>query len=786
MSITDRETDTTYHDVGGGSLLECKYHTRVWEGKTTEQKRATAEKFFLDLSPYATNKPTFDERRKMNEIHHGSDVYCGAKQYIAHSIVYEKCPNKPRGYTSPYNYHSIGPSSLCFLKGRGVVVKDQEGKEEVKEEKEVKYYSPVPPAIYPEVPPPDIDQFPPLPHGFVPSPVYDEKHKKHKHDKRDKERHGKDRHSKDRHSKDRHSKDKHDKSSSAKHHRHKRREHFGSSVHSNNILHLPTPMNTNTTPTTPTSLTPVITTTTTTNPTPTPVNTNTPVTTTTTTLTPTPTPVNMNTPVTTTTTTLTPTPKPVNTNTPMTTKTTTLTPTPTPVTTNTPVTTKTATLTPTTQTPVTDTKLTTTPMSTTAPTFELEKQTLPQISNPMSTRVIQWDQPITPENMESEWQQFLMSIKDHMHVNVYAPLESYYTDKISHLTNDHTHSHNKRESIFQCIRKTELDIRKWLEPQKRLLMYKNGRNASDGYVDYIKASFSESMDQLAKVFRDEWMVKIADCYRQSTDQMKNLASSVNRTIKAPLAMSEKQSQMMRVMDIRGDPTRMTYEQNQIYEKTVSDLLEEMKNVPFSVIEPRLEPVSNLNPFLDEIWSQMQRVYSGENNVGNLNRELDHLYESIKSDNWNEHLFNFIVTLDRNRRKSYWQSVLDLSSDNNNTNTPDESVKLKKQFIYNGEFTKFLTNLYAPHQATLETYIKTMVPVITKQWLQSDMDAIANNARVAERKFKLLHKVYHERFPNETFPSATSLSWLSQAINMLHNHNSKENMDQLKNEWLSIK
>ena len=416
-------------------------------------------------------------------------------------------------------------------------------------------------------------------------------------------------------------------------------------------------------------------------------------------------------------------------------------------------------------------------------TFELEKQTLPQISQPMSARVIQLDQPMTPEDMESEWQQFLMSIKDHMHDHVYVPLETYYTDKISHLTNNNS---SQRESIFQCIRKTEWDIRKWLEPQKRLLMYKNGRNASDGYIEYIKASFSESMDQLVKVFRDEWLVKIADCYKQATIQMKHLISSAPRTIKTPLDMSEKQSQLMKVMNIRGDPMKMTHEQNQIYEETVSGLMEEMKTVPFSAIEPRLQPVSSLNPFLDEIWSQMQTVYSSENTTGKLNQYLDSLYTNIKADKWNEHLFDFIVALDKNRRKSYWQSVLDLSSSNN---SPAESVQLKKQFIYNGAFTKFLTNLYAPHQATLETYIKTMVPALTKQWVQTDIDAIANNARVAESQFKLLHKVYHERFPSpsETSLSLTlSLSWLSRAIDILHNYNSKENLDQLQNEWLLIK
>lgn len=128
------------HEVSHGMYLECKYHTRVWEGKTTQLKSDNARKFFINLSPYKR-----DERRLLNEIHHSSDEYCGEKEYILQSIVYEKCPNRPRYYTSPYNYHTIGSGAKCFQKGKNVGYLNAPNTASLP--------SPVPPAIYPEVPP---------------------------------------------------------------------------------------------------------------------------------------------------------------------------------------------------------------------------------------------------------------------------------------------------------------------------------------------------------------------------------------------------------------------------------------------------------------------------------------------------------------------------------------------------------------------------------------------------------------------------------------------------------
>lgn len=120
MSIENDQTGIIYHEVGDGRLFPCDFHARVWEGVGVEAKRNAAQTFFLNLSPYAAGKPTSDPARHTNEIHHITDVYCGGKRHILQSIVYEHCVNRPAGYQSPYNYHNIGSSLSCFMKGKAL------------------------------------------------------------------------------------------------------------------------------------------------------------------------------------------------------------------------------------------------------------------------------------------------------------------------------------------------------------------------------------------------------------------------------------------------------------------------------------------------------------------------------------------------------------------------------------------------------------------------------------------------------------------------------------------
>lgn len=130
MPTIEDGTDA-YHEMLDGVYLKCRYHEHHFDDVKS------AQDYFANKSPYSAGKPTSNAERFASEKNHVSKEYCGNKKYIIDSIVYGKCPNRPRHYKSPFGYKKISNGISCLNKGKQINSNNNH------------HISPVPPAIYP-------------------------------------------------------------------------------------------------------------------------------------------------------------------------------------------------------------------------------------------------------------------------------------------------------------------------------------------------------------------------------------------------------------------------------------------------------------------------------------------------------------------------------------------------------------------------------------------------------------------------------------------------------------
>jgi hypothetical protein len=689
MSVVDRKTDESYHDVGNGSFIHCEYHDRVWEGKTTEAKRETARQFFLKLSPYAPGNPAADEKNFINETHHSSDEYCGGKNYIIQSVVYEKCPNKPRGFTSPFQYHRIGSSSNCFLKGRGTNLAPMIKPDDQKEQKEPPVPSPVPspvpPAIYPLAP------SPPLP----PPPPKSHEHRRH-HSKNKKHRH-------------------HDRHSKNKKHRHHDKK-FGSNGQT--LIMTPLPSISAQPPTQQPTQPPI-------QP---PMPTQPP--------------------------TQPPAQQPVQT--PMPTQPPSQPPSQQPV--QTPIPTQ-----PPAQQPVQTPMPTQPPAQPPAqppvqPSFDLKEQTLPALSVEIPESSKRQDQVITHEEMEQEWNEFLKSMQSYITDNVYTPLKEYYDTKIKDKTS--MVPSDEYSSVLSCVKKLELDIRRWVEMQKTILF-----QTAEGHT---KAVFNEEKENLMTDFKIKWVVELANCTKKSIDQMKQMLKQVNRQVKPPLDVTEKQTRIMKITNIRRDPDMCGPDQNKVYEDSISKLLKQLQDgVQFDKIEEELTPVTDVDPYLSQAWKLLTKTYDIAIFKPRVENEFDQFYNQLKLDWKQDSVFcDLVVQMDKPYQLEKSLNALDLTSPVNSA---------RKDYIW-GPFKTMLMTCYAPHKVTLNMYMENVFPKLASQWLERDIQQVLSKDRMQRIRSNLdiMLNAYLEKYVNNaTQPMSQDqvknvISWLSQVMVIAHN------------------
>ena len=356
--------------------------------------------------------------------------------------------------------------------------------------------------------------------------------------------------------------------------------------------------------------------------------------------------------------------------------------------------------------------------------------------------------------MEMEWQNFLKTIGEHIRRQVYVPIEKYNIEKIVHDKSESVKT--VTTEILECVKETELSIRAWMEHRRRQLFFRNGLNVEDGYIEYIRAAFLESLDAIMRDFQEQWTIELDNCLHKSISDLKKHVTIMKRITKAPMDSSQKHTHLTKIMNIRGDPELLTQAQEIIYNETIDELLQELKSgVPFSKIELQIAPVTDIKPYMDQMWNETVKFYKSLKVTDLFSQTLSNLYKTTR-EIWSAlpTIYEYVEILDRSYRMKYW------------TNLFATGVSRHK-FMFQGPFIKDVVNKYAAHRIVLENYIKKGFPKTIQGWAQQDLEKIVGDEHIQFicKQFQELYNVYVSKFKND-LENPDNLSWLSRALLIL--------------------
>lgn len=357
----------------------------------------------------------------------------------------------------------------------------------------------------------------------------------------------------------------------------------------------------------------------------------------------------------------------------------------------------------------------------------LSFQSIPQLPIHLSSSVMDLDKIMTLDEMNFQWDQLKQKIKQSVIEQLHEPLQSWHQKKsLSKLDQQNTNDYEK------SIHKLETNIRIWLENQKRILFYINPTTVSNHhlhkeYKKYIKAAFNEELDQIYQTFENSWKIKIHDVLHDSIQQLKKKLTPTIRNIKPPISYNQKQEYLLKILNVRGDPEKCSFEQAHIYDESIKYLKEQLENqIPFSEIEKQMEPLSDIISCLDHIWQQYQTLYlSNVNKIESYVQPIvkewyNQLYNQLFNQLYNQHQHSLnwdrIKTLD----EPYWIKII-INQLIKKLNHP---LNKRKTFIFEGSFRLMLQNYYFSHKINMNMYIKHALPKNMEQWIQEDIKKIS--------------------------------------------------------------
>ena len=377
---------------------------------------------------------------------------------------------------------------------------------------------------------------------------------------------------------------------------------------------------------------------------------------------------------------------------------------------------------------------------------------MPQISEPISSQVLQWDQIIQLSDMKSEWQKLLQTIGDKIKSQVYKPLEKFNIDKILHGGDSGT-SEVPRANI-ECLKQLEFAIRAWTEQHRRRLFLKNGLNDKDGFIEYTRAAFIECLESVIHSFQEQWTIKLDKCFHDTKNHLTTNSVLKRRTIKAPIDTSEQHSQLAKIVNMRGDPEVLSKIQTNIYDICIDQLTRELKaGVPFAQIQLQMNPVK-IEPYLNQLWDETVKFYKSLQVQPLFLQKLDKLYDQIKPI-WASLpvIFELIKIMDHSFRINQWISFF--------ANVP--TSRHDKIF---GEMRATIEP-YASHKIVMEKYIEIHFPQILETWAREDIQSITSDDHLTKitNHFQQFFDVYVSKFRND-LNNMDNLSWLSRSLVIL--------------------
>ena len=385
-----------------------------------------------------------------------------------------------------------------------------------------------------------------------------------------------------------------------------------------------------------------------------------------------------------------------------------------------------------------------------AAVFDLKTQTLPQISEPISTQVMQWDQVIQLTEMKSEWQKLLAKIGNNIQSQVYQPLQRFNVDKIigKQVTS------GAPEVNIECVKQTEFAIRAWMEKHRRRLFYKNGLNERDGFIEYTRAAFVECIDHITHLFQEEWTMKLDKCLYETKNVIKTNMVLKKRTVKPPMDTNEQHSQLTKIANIRGDPELLTKVQTDVYDRCIEQLTRELKSgVPFAQIQIQMNPVQTIEPYLNQLWEQTVKFYKSLEIQFLFLQTLEKLYEKIRPI-WESIpvMFELVKVMDHSFRISQWSNFF--------ANIPVTSAR--HFMIFND--VKTTLESYASHKIAVEKYIEIYFPLMLDTWAREDIQYITSDEHLTKitSQFQQLFEVYVSKFRDD-LNNVENLSWLGRSL-----------------------
>ena len=325
-----------------------------------------------------------------------------------------------------------------------------------------------------------------------------------------------------------------------------------------------------------------------------------------------------------------------------------------------------------------------------------------------------------------------------------------------------TSERDSYSQVLDCIKKMELTIRQWVELQKPELMQLSR--------SHTKAVFNDEKDRLLTHFKNQWAIKVSDCVKHTTDQMKQMIRTVQRRIKTPTDTSEQQMRIMKIMNIRKDAYTCGDEQTDVYDAAIDTLLKEMKNeVPFDTILTQLDPVQDIQPYLERAWKEWVQVYDPKDIQPEVEAAFREVYDKFRTD-WSKNsvFCDLVVKMDQPYQISKSLDVFDASKSNS-----------KRIFIFQGPFRSNLQTCYALHKVTLDFYMTTVFPPLVQEWKQQDRKQILDPQRLHRLRSNLdqvmavYGNTYGEKGTGDTSTHQPTdiphdaISWLSRVMLFLH-------------------
>jgi hypothetical protein len=374
------------------------------------------------------------------------------------------------------------------------------------------------------------------------------------------------------------------------------------------------------------------------------------------------------------------------------------------------------------------------------PSFDLETNKLDTSTTPAIPDMSKsQDQPISDNELETEWNYLLATMKDFVQEKVYTPLKEYYESKIK--SKQYSTISEEYTNVIACVKQLEVDMRTWIEREKQLFM--------SSVRGHTKSVFYDEKELLLKRFKETWMLQMSKCTEKTIHSMKNMIKTIQRDIKPPMDISEERMRLMTIMNIRPDPETCGEDQKLVFDESIQTLVDRLQNgADFKTIEKELEPPPSIDPYINRMWTCTLDTYKKMN--VEIEQSLNTMYNQLKS-TWNDELFyDTLFMMDYKHQLNMLETAFAFSHNQN--------------LIDKGQFRSKFASCYGAHTITCETYVTKQFPKQAQEWMNNDLKLMKAYIDRLRQTLIQLYQRYKSKF-GDSFKANIDhfLTWISQEM-----------------------